>query len=275
MATELKLPDMGEGIEDVTISAWRVAEGDTVSKGDIILEVATDKVDTEIPAPADGTVLKLHFGEGEIADLKAVLAVIGEPGEETAPATESGNEDASAQTAPDIGDVAKETSGAESTVSAPATNGAKASPVAIRVANDQSVDLGGVTGTGPGGRIIKADVLAAVGGKESGRASGLPGELADVASLTVTRVAAQAGMDLDEVAAGRPLSTLTRYDVMDAVAKRDGRSRSDQERYLAPSGWQQSRRYCAGVFTPAAAIDRKIGPGERAATRRCRQRCRR
>ena len=54
MATEVKLPDLGEGVADATISRWLVQVGDTVKAGDVILEVATDKVDTEVNAPADG-----------------------------------------------------------------------------------------------------------------------------------------------------------------------------------------------------------------------------
>ena len=81
MATEVKLPDLGEGIEDVTISRWRVKEGDEVKSGDVIVEVATDKVDTEVNAPADGKVLKINFKNGEIAPLNAALAVIGADGE--------------------------------------------------------------------------------------------------------------------------------------------------------------------------------------------------
>lgn len=248
MATELKLPDMGEGVDDVTISAWRVAEGDTVNEGDVILEVATDKVDTEVPAPAGGTVLKLLFGEGEIADMNAVLAVIGEPGEETGSPDETVTASAEESASGTIASVDPNDAGPKADV--PPTNGAKASPVAIRVANDQAVALENVTGTGPGGRITKADVLAAAKGEGSGEAIGLPGELADVASLAVTRVAAQESLDLNAVAAGRPLSTLTRYDVMDAVAKRDGQSR-DAQRYLAPSGWQQAVGDQAVSSTPA------------------------
>ena len=52
MATDVKLPDLGEGVEDATISRWLVKEGDEVKQGDILLEVATDKVDTEVPSPA-------------------------------------------------------------------------------------------------------------------------------------------------------------------------------------------------------------------------------
>ena len=82
MATDVTLPDMGEDVEDVTISRWLVKEGQNVSAGDPLLEIATDKVDSEIPAPVGGTVLSIRFSEGEIVDLNAVIAVIGDATEE-------------------------------------------------------------------------------------------------------------------------------------------------------------------------------------------------
>src|SRR5512135_2916505 len=84
MATEVKLPDVLEGIQDVTINRWLVKAGDTVKKGQPILEIATEKVDTQVEAPADGTILALNFGEGEIVNLNAVLALIGSPDEKVA-----------------------------------------------------------------------------------------------------------------------------------------------------------------------------------------------
>ena len=81
MATEIRLPDLGEGVEDVTVNRWRVAVGDAVKAGDVILEIATDKVDTEIQAPADGVLLKINYRNGEIAPVNAVMGYIGAPGE--------------------------------------------------------------------------------------------------------------------------------------------------------------------------------------------------
>ena len=86
MATEVKLPDLGEGVEDATVSRWLVKEGDQVKAGDVLLEVATDKVDTEVPAPADGKVLKINVRDGEIVSLGSVLAVLGAEGESAAAA---------------------------------------------------------------------------------------------------------------------------------------------------------------------------------------------
>jgi pyruvate/2-oxoglutarate dehydrogenase complex dihydrolipoamide acyltransferase (E2) component len=241
MATELKLPDLGEGIADVTVSQWRVAEGDSVNEGDVILEVATDKVDTEVPATASGTVLKLLAGEGEIVSVDAVLAIIGQPGEEigsvgSAPAA---TESAPAEPAP--------APVQEVTAPAPSENGAKASPVARRVAADKGVALDNVTGTGPGGQITKSDVLAAAQAP-AGATSALPGELAGVASTSVRRVAAQYSLKLEEVAAGRPLSELTRYDVLRAAGVQ-----ADAATYLPPAGWQQAAAAPAPASPAAAA----------------------
>ncbi|MFN8443934.1 MAG: 2-oxo acid dehydrogenase subunit E2 [Caldilineaceae bacterium] len=223
MATELKLPDLGEGVSDVTISRWRVKEGAKVNSGDVILEVATDKVDTEVPATADGVLVKINFKEGEMAPVDAVLGLIGEAGE-TVAAPGTRNEAAVAKTAGVKPDAQSETPTNQEL--APNVNGnraeaemeVKASPVAQRIAADKGVDLGGVTGTGPGGRITKGDVLASTQQNNTPAVqSNLPAELADLPSLEVSRLAAQYNVDLRKVAKGRPLSTLNRYDVMSVI----------------------------------------------------------
>lgn len=218
MATEIRLPDAGEGIDDVTISRWRVAVGDAVNTGDVILEVATDKVDTEIQAPASGVLLKINFREGELAPVSGVMGYIGEAGEGVSDeAAASAAAEAASKPAP-----SKESAPA---AQASAAEGAvKATPVAKRVAADKGVDLAGVSGTGPGGQITKQDVLAvteAVTEAAPGAApTALPGDLADESSLAVRRAAADNNINLREIAGDRPLSTLTVYDVLSAAASR-------------------------------------------------------
>lgn len=132
MATEVKLPELGEGVEEASISRWLVKEGDTVQAGDPILEVATDKVDTEMPSPVSGKILKIHVRENEIATAASVLAIIGAEGESV-----------EATAAP----AAKQAPPAEQSVKLPATTATpqlaaavddspdvKATPVAKRVA---------------------------------------------------------------------------------------------------------------------------------------------
>src|SRR5215211_4346013 len=81
MATKVLVPLLGEGVEEVTVTKWLKKEGDSVNELEPLLEVNTDKVDTEIPAPASGTILKILAEEGVPAKVGAVLALIGKPGE--------------------------------------------------------------------------------------------------------------------------------------------------------------------------------------------------
>ncbi len=217
MAIEVKVPDLGEGIE-ATISRWLVQEGDTVKEGDILLELATDKVDTEVPAPASGTVLKILRSEGELVSPGEALLVLGEPGEEVgAPAAPTREPAPQPEKAPEAPAEAPE----------PAREPAKATPVARRMAQEEGVPLETIQGTGPGGQVTKADVLRYLEAQQARPAAtstgpGLPAEFADVASLPVRRAAADFNVDLREVAGGRPLSTLTRHDVLAYAAKHKG-----------------------------------------------------
>ena len=165
MATKVLVPLLGEGVEEVTVIKWLKKEGDSVSELEPLLEVNTDKVDTEIPAPASGTVLKILAEEGVPAKVGAVLALIGKPGEsvegsssstlmkteskvesQTSVAPPPGTLDVRPSTKQDIGFI---------------------SPVVAKIAAEHSVNLQQVQGTGLNGRITKNDVLAFVeGGKQ-------------------------------------------------------------------------------------------------------------
>lgn len=252
MATEVKLPDLGEGVDDASISRWLVQEGDDVSEGDAILEVATDKVDTEVPAPASGKILKLAAGEGAIVAVGAVLAVIGEEGE----SADTGDGDATEETAVDDDDGAAEASTESSAISSEPTGDTdaedvRATPVAKRVAAEKGVRLQGISGSGPGGQITKDDVLATIADKPDGAGTAaLPEELADIASLEVRRLAAEHNIGLDEVADGRPYSTLTRYDVLSAVAARSG-GEGPVTQYLPPKDFAYGAQSSA-TSTPAS-----------------------
>ena len=81
MATEVTLPALGESVSEGTISRWLKAVGDTVEADEPLLEVSTDKVDTEIPSPAAGTLLEIRFQEDDVAEVGAVLAIVGEASE--------------------------------------------------------------------------------------------------------------------------------------------------------------------------------------------------
>ncbi len=270
MTTNVKLPDMGEGIDDVTINRWLVEEGDTVEEGAMLVEVATDKVDTEVPSPASGTVLKLNVGPGELVSLDTVIAVIGEAGESV---EDSGDEAAEETTAPS----AEETKAPPAVATGPAPaneepapaqpgeDGVKATPVARRIAADEGVDLGGISGSGPGGQIRKSDVLDFMAQKQNGAPAstaapaGLPGDFADVASLGVRRAAADYDVDLRAVADDRPLSTLTRYDVQRYVSEKMGKD------YLATEAPFPAPSQAAKPTTTAVPTEPQAQPQRSAA----------
>lgn len=164
MAIKVLVPLLGEGVEEVTVIKWLKKEGDSVSELEPLLEVNTDKVDTEIPAPASGTVLKIMAEEGVPAKVGEVLAIIGKPGEsiesgkvESAPKAESkveGQRSISAQ--PETLDLRPSTKQDLGFIS----------PVVAKIAAEHGVNLQEVKGTGLNGRITKNDVLAFV---ESGK----------------------------------------------------------------------------------------------------------
>jgi 2-oxoisovalerate dehydrogenase E2 component (dihydrolipoyl transacylase) len=159
MPTKVFVPRLGEGVEEVTITKWLKAVGDPVNEMDALLEVNTDKVDTEIPAPASGILTEILITEGAEAKVGDVLAVIGESGESVQ--SEMLNVESTEETP-----IAPKTTLPPSPVSlAPDTPHLKPglgfiSPVVARIAAEQGIDLSQVRGTGLNGRITKNDVLA-------------------------------------------------------------------------------------------------------------------
>ena len=175
MATKVLVPLLGEGVEEVTVIKWLKKEGDSVKELEPLLEVNTDKVDTEIPAPASGTVLKIMAEEGVPAKVGAVLAFIGKVGE----AVESGGVESAPQVKAKVSsDTSTGLSASQSTVAQSVTQSAVRStdlgfisPVVAKIAAEHGVNLQNVAGTGLNGRITKNDVLNFV---ESGKSAAQP-----------------------------------------------------------------------------------------------------
>jgi len=161
MPTKVIMPQLGESVVEGTVTKWLKQEGELITEFDALLEVNTDKVDTEIPSPATGTVLKLLVPEGTTVTAGTILAWLGEPGEAIPP-----SEGPAAAAAPAFSQTAEVKSKAQAVApqpaGAPARNLGFISPVVARVAADHQVDLNKVTGTGQGGRITKKDVLTFV-----------------------------------------------------------------------------------------------------------------
>ena len=135
MAYEFKLPDLGEGLTEGEIARWLVEEGQEIAEDDPLVEIATDKTTVEIPSPAGGVVSKILVGEGEVVPVGTVLVVIG------------GNGSAQPAAAPQP--VAQERQ---------TDDRVRATPLGRRLASELGVDLDGIAGSGPQGRITEDDV---------------------------------------------------------------------------------------------------------------------
>ncbi len=142
---EITMPEMGESVTEGTVLEYRVAVGQAVAEGDVIVEVSTDKVDAEVPAPSDGTITELTLQEDDTVKVGAVLARMSGAGAAAVAASS-----AAASAAPNTSAVA---------ASDPST---KATPLARRIAADKGVAVGALSGSGFAGKVTKADVTAAV-----------------------------------------------------------------------------------------------------------------
>ena len=184
-AVDVVMPQMGVSVSEGTITKWLKNEGEEIQADEALLEISTDKVDTEVPSPASGIVTQILVKEGETVDVGTKLAVIG--GETGAPAEAPAAEPEPEAAAPAAEEVAQpaETPAVEpAPASEPApTPGSPAeaqqngksfvSPVVARIASEHGVDVSSVPGTGRGGRVTKKDILDYV---ESGPPAAPPQE---------------------------------------------------------------------------------------------------
>ncbi len=166
MATKVLVPLLGEGVEEVTVTKWLKQEGEAINEYEPLLEVNTDKVDTEIPAPASGVVLKIEMQEGAVAKVGELLALIGQPGE-AADAGTDGEADKRMAESPQPSAVGRQPETAPSTVNRPpSADLGFISPVVAKIAAEHGVNLADVPGTGLNGRITKNDVVKFVENRE-------------------------------------------------------------------------------------------------------------
>jgi 2-oxoglutarate dehydrogenase E1 component len=157
---DIVTPTGGESVTEGTILEWSVKVGDPVAAGDTVVEVSTDKVDMELAAPVSGTLAEILAAEGETVSVGQVIGRIA-AGAGAAPAAAPTPPAPSAAAPSAAAPSAADASTADGTA---ASDGANVSPVARRVAAAEGVDLAGVQGSARGGRITKADVLAAGNG---------------------------------------------------------------------------------------------------------------
>lgn len=166
MAVSFKLPDLGEGLTEGEIARWLVSEGQEIAEDDPLVEIQTDKATVEIPSPYAGTVLRILVAEGEIAPVGAELVLVGEPGEESAVggATSASNDELQGSHGSTTGLEQAGAPPSSDQLQALPDRRVRATPLVRKVAQELGVDLGVVSGTGPGGRISEQDVRAAASG---------------------------------------------------------------------------------------------------------------
>lgn len=163
---EFKLPDLGEGVMEGELVKWHVKEGDSVKEDQVLAEVMTDKATVTVPSPKPGRVVKTHGKEGDMAKVHQLLVTLEVEG---AVPAQAGGHGAAAAPAPAASAPAASAAApvaAAGNGAAPATPATKvlATPVTRRMAREHGLDLAAITGSGPQGRVTKADVVAALEG---------------------------------------------------------------------------------------------------------------
>ena len=239
-AKDVVLPELGESVTEGTVTRWLKQVGDDVAVDEPLLEISTDKVDTEIPSPVAGTLQEIVVGEDETVAVGAVLARIGSGAPAAAPAAETPAPAAEAPApAPAAAPAAAPVPAAAAPANAPAPAAAPAAaapaaeasdddvttyvtPLVRRLAQQQGVDLASVTGTGVGGRIRKEDVLkAAEAAKTPAAASAPAAPAAPALEVSELRGTTQPMSRLRKVLAERAVASMQQTAQLTTVVKVD------------------------------------------------------
>lgn len=162
---ELKLPKMGESVAEATITSWLKEVGDTIEQDEAVLEIATDKVDSEVPSEVDGVLVEVLFNVDDVVQVGQTIAVIETEGEGNTTATEPKAEEVvEEKTAPAVAEVEKTVTKAQETAAPISSNGERFySPLVKNMAKAEGIgqaELDAITGTGKDGRVTKADMQA-------------------------------------------------------------------------------------------------------------------
>ena len=180
MAEIVQMPKLGFDMAEGVLVRWIKLEGDTVHKGDVLAEIETDKATVEVESQFDGQVLKHYVEQDSVVPVGKPIAVIGEPGEKVDDLPGGTEKPAKAE------EKAVETVPEKSQAPAPSAavmlegDRIKASPLARKIAADKHIDLSGIAGSGPGGRIVKADLE-----NISAQPSGMPAIQTSFAAPTI------------------------------------------------------------------------------------------
>jgi multifunctional 2-oxoglutarate metabolism enzyme len=214
---DITTPAGGESVTEGTILEWTVKVGDVVKDGDTVVEISTDKVDMELPAPSGGTITEILVEEGATVTVGQVIARMRVGAAPAAPPINGDAPTASPPAEPEA------TNGGAGGPASSALSDSPISPVAARAAAVEGVDLQAVSGSGPGGRIVKADVLAAAGNGGSAATAPRPVPTPPTAagSTVIKGAAAMLARYMDE---SRAIPTATSFRTL-TVTTMDARRR--------------------------------------------------
>jgi 2-oxoglutarate dehydrogenase E2 component (dihydrolipoamide succinyltransferase) len=221
MTIEVKVPVLPESVEDASIAGWHKKPGDTIRRDENLVDLETDKVVLEVPAPAAGTIKELRFEVGDVVNSDDVIAVIEEG--EVEDAVEPSDQDAAQ---PDTASPAKEAPSKladNKPDSGVSDSGSRLSPAARRVAEEENVDPGSVSGTGRGGRVTKGDVIKFIKGGGSRQEE----------RVKMTRLRSRIAERMKE--AQNTAAILTSFNEVDLKAVMDLRKKY-QEQFIARHG---------------------------------------
>ena len=181
MAETISMPKLGFDMAEGLLVRWVKQVGENINKGDVLAEIETDKATVEVESSASGVILQLIVDQGTMVPVNAPIAIVGAAGEKVdapaaqAPKAETPKAEAAPQTQPTIAPAAQ-------AVSSVSSGPVKASPLARKVAKDNNVNLANVQGSGPGGRVVRKDVEAAL---SSGSTSNVQRSASSVSSPVI------------------------------------------------------------------------------------------
>ena len=173
MAETISMPKLGFDMAEGLLVRWVKQVGEHINKGDVLAEIETDKATVEVESSASGVILQLIVDQGTMVPVNAPIAVVGQAGEVVSEQKAEGgkpkaDEKPAPQTQPTVDSASSKISSSESSSVVDGQSSiVKASPLAKKVARDQKVDLSNIKGTGPGGRIVRKDIEAALSSGQS------------------------------------------------------------------------------------------------------------
>ena len=217
---EMKMPKMGESVAEATIIKWLKNEGDPIEMEEPVLEIATDKVDSEVPAPAAGKLLKRMFNEGDVVQVGSIIALIGDANgvaNNAVQAAAAAVETAASTSQP----VVEITSAVSANTEIKSTANKFYSPLVRNIATQENIsqaELDNIQGSGADARVTKKDILAYVANKKSGNVI-TPSPVASVAKETMAATAPIATTSVSTSAPSISLNGETEIIEMDRMRK--------------------------------------------------------